>query len=77
MLWRARSAQVRSKLAPPGFIQPSRPALSKKPPGDELWVSARFSRLALSFCPNWYMISCLRSMLVLQSSLTVAQQETT
>jgi ATP-dependent DNA ligase len=38
MLWRSRSAQVRSKLAPPGFIQPSRPTLSKKPPTGELWV---------------------------------------
>jgi bifunctional non-homologous end joining protein LigD len=38
MLWRARTAQVRSKLAPPGFIQPSRPSPSKKPPTGELWV---------------------------------------
>jgi bifunctional non-homologous end joining protein LigD len=38
MLWRARSAQVPSKLAPPGFIQPSRPTLSKKPPTGDIWV---------------------------------------
>src|SRR3954470_3023235 len=38
MLWRSRRAQVRSKLAPPGFIQPSRPMLSKQPPTGELWV---------------------------------------
>jgi bifunctional non-homologous end joining protein LigD len=38
MLWRARSAQVRSKLAPPGFIQPCRPAVSKKPPIGDAWV---------------------------------------
>jgi bifunctional non-homologous end joining protein LigD len=37
-VWRARNPQVRSKLAPPGFIQPSRPTLSKKPPTGELWV---------------------------------------
>ena len=38
MLWRARSAQARSKIAPPGFIQPPRRSLSKKPPTGELWV---------------------------------------
>jgi bifunctional non-homologous end joining protein LigD len=38
MLWRSRKAQLRFKLAPPGFIQPSRPSLSKKPPTGELWV---------------------------------------
>jgi hypothetical protein len=32
------SAQVRSKLAPPDFIQPSRPNLSKKPPTGDLWL---------------------------------------
>ncbi len=37
-MWRTRSAQVRSKLAPPGFIHPSRPTLSKAPPTGELWV---------------------------------------
>jgi bifunctional non-homologous end joining protein LigD len=29
---------ARSRIAPLGFIQPSRPALSKKPPTGELWV---------------------------------------
>jgi bifunctional non-homologous end joining protein LigD len=38
MLSRARNTQVRSKLAPLGFIVPSRPTLSKKPPTGELWV---------------------------------------
>jgi bifunctional non-homologous end joining protein LigD len=38
MLWRSRSPQLRSKLAPLGFIQPSRPTLSKQPPTGELWV---------------------------------------
>jgi bifunctional non-homologous end joining protein LigD len=38
MLWRSRSPQLRSKLAPPGFIHPSRPTLSKKPPTGEHWV---------------------------------------
>jgi bifunctional non-homologous end joining protein LigD len=38
MLWRACNPQMRSKLAPPGFIQPSRRTLSKKPPTGELWV---------------------------------------
>jgi uncharacterized membrane protein YeaQ/YmgE (transglycosylase-associated protein family) len=30
MLWRSRNAHVRRKLAPPGFIQPSRSTLCKK-----------------------------------------------
>jgi bifunctional non-homologous end joining protein LigD len=30
--------RVRSKLAPPGFVQPSRPTLSKNPPTGEHWV---------------------------------------
>jgi bifunctional non-homologous end joining protein LigD len=38
MLWRARSAQVRTKLAPPGFIHPCRPSVSKQPPTGELWA---------------------------------------
>jgi bifunctional non-homologous end joining protein LigD len=38
MLWRARSAQARSRIAPPGFIQPCRPAVSKKPPTGDYWV---------------------------------------
>jgi bifunctional non-homologous end joining protein LigD len=38
MLWRSRSAQVRSKLAPLGFIHPCRPTVSKKPPTGEPWV---------------------------------------
>jgi bifunctional non-homologous end joining protein LigD len=38
MLWRLRSARVRSKIAPLGFIHPCRPTVSKKPPSGELWV---------------------------------------
>jgi bifunctional non-homologous end joining protein LigD len=38
MLWRARNPHVRSKLVPPGFVQPSRPTLSKNPPTGEHWV---------------------------------------
>ncbi len=38
MLWRARSAQVRSRIAPLGFIHPCRPTVSKQPPSGDGWV---------------------------------------
>src|SRR3954467_5443389 len=38
MLWRTRNPQRAIRIAPPGFIHPSRPTLSRKPPSGELWV---------------------------------------
>jgi bifunctional non-homologous end joining protein LigD len=38
MLWRVRNPQARSRTAPPSFIQPPRPTLSKRQPTGELWV---------------------------------------
>jgi bifunctional non-homologous end joining protein LigD len=37
MLWRLRNDR-RARIAPPGFIPPSRPTLSKKPPCGDLWA---------------------------------------
>jgi bifunctional non-homologous end joining protein LigD len=38
MLWRTRNPQRAIRIAPPGFIHPSRPSLSKTPPTGEHWV---------------------------------------
>jgi bifunctional non-homologous end joining protein LigD len=38
MLMRTRNTRARLRIAPPGFIGPCLPALSKKPPTGEMWA---------------------------------------
>ncbi len=38
MLWRSRTVQQLGRTAPPRFVHPCRPIMSKQPPSGEGWV---------------------------------------